>query len=151
MKNMKHKTTIRKIGNSLGVIIPVGAVDYGLKEGTKVKLYIETNKISITVEEAKEFESRLKSFYEEEDDLCLRPVFFETGEERKSARFEEVEQIVKEGTTGYTAYIFYDHENERYLAFKAGNYDTDSWYGNYVTEFVKEKISKGADPQQYLL
>lgn len=118
-----------KHGNSLGVLFPSKVKHFGFIINTSVKLKIEENKITIIPEEKKEYYSRIKGFLLDESTLIPK-----WNDRNKSYRFEELKHLIKEGIKGYDLRIYFDHEEDKYIAFVCGNSSKDKWFGNYITE-----------------
>jgi virulence-associated protein VagC len=137
--------TIGKTGNSLSVLIPSEAKNFGFDYDDEIKITLDNNKILITpVKKKTMYYSRIKGFYR--DNAYLFPIWNDTN---KSTRFEELDHKFKEGPGGYDRKLYYDHKDREYLLFSCGDYATDKWWGTYISEEDFNALREGADPNEF--
>jgi antitoxin component of MazEF toxin-antitoxin module len=137
--------TIRKIGNSLGLLLDNIVSNMGFIEGTPISVEMEQNKIIITPEEPRQYPSVIK--YLRKQGTKLIPEFYEKSEIRESARFEDV---YNNRTEQFTFLISYDHMEKNYLLIYAKK-TTGARTVRYITEEVYKRIKEGKNPENYFV
>jgi len=139
-KEFEIKKAIGKTGNSMSVIIPADAKNFGFDFDQEVTMKMTNNKILIELAEKKNtYYSRISSFKSRGPDLI--PNF---NSSNKSARFEELDHFTERGPGGWDLKLYYDHNEQRYLMFACGNNVKDRWWGNYITEKEFSQLKEGA-------
>ncbi|OLS22519.1 MAG: hypothetical protein HeimC3_30600 [Candidatus Heimdallarchaeota archaeon LC_3] len=137
---------VRKVGNSIGILLDNIVSTMGFAEGTHIQIEVELNKIVIIPEKPKTHKSVIK--YLKKSGPKLIPEFFDkTDLKKESARFEDV---YNNRTEHFTFLVSYDHIEKNYLliyAKKNGGGRTV----RYITEDVYQAIKEGKNPENYFI
>jgi hypothetical protein len=130
LKENQYRKKIIKTGNSMSILIPSDAEDYGFYLDSNVILTLKPNKIEIILEEEKEtYYSRISRYTKKEGVLIP-----EWNNSNKSTRFEELEHLVDKNPNGWDMKLYYDHRDKQYIMFVCGNDQNSYWFGHYVSE-----------------